>query len=236
MIKQTLIALALSKSLLLAAEFSICTSEYPPFEYMNKGKLTGTDVEKVRKIAAAMQMEANIFISPWKRCELMAEQGAVEAIMSLSQNKRREAFLHFSKPISQIRDVFFKRKTDSISWKELKDLSPYRIGVSGGYNYDSSFENARKNGTLKMVDSVRSGTPEYQNLNKLIRNRIDLFICEINACMYIINSHPDTLRGLDHIDKSIGPVRTFHVGFSKKHAQGKALQEAFNKAMKKLGI
>lgn len=84
------------------------------------------------------------------------------------------------------------------------------------------------------TEEVSSGTPEYQNLKKLQLGRIDLFICEFNACSYIIHANPAEFGGIDYIDNPVGPIRTFHVGFSKKHPEGKALQERFDKALEGL--
>jgi len=227
-----LAGLLLSSGVAMAeGRLEVCTSEYPPFEYMNGGKVTGSDVELVRQAVGKMGMELEVFIAPWTRCEKMAEAGTVAAIMSLSYSEKRAQIVHFSKPISQIRDVFFKRKADAITWESLADVADKRIGVSGGYQYHASFEEAKKSGLLPHVEEVSSGTPEYQNLKKLAHGRIDLFVCEVNACQHILHSHPAEFGGIDFIDRSIGPVRTFHVGFSRAHPGGKRLQERFDAAL-----
>lgn len=214
-----------------AADFRVCTVEYPPFEYTENGRITGTDLKTVRKTAAAMGKEVDIFFTPWKRCQLMVKAGKIAAILSLTRNEEREQWLYFSKPINKVRDVFFKRKSSAIDWKTLADLAPYRIGVSGGYRYDQSFEKAREESVLAKIDVVSSSRPEEQNLKKLILGRIDLFVCEVSVCSYLIQTNSDELGGLDYIDRSIGPERDYYIGFSKAHPEGKALHDAFNRAL-----
>jgi ABC-type amino acid transport substrate-binding protein len=69
-----------------------------------------------------------------------------------------------------------------------------------------------------------------QNLKKLKARRIDLFICNPDVCGFIIKTQAPEFDDLDYIETLVAPLRTFHVGFSKKWPNSKAIRDEFNKA------
>ena len=79
-----------------------------------------------------------------------------------------------------------------------------------------------------------SATADYQQLLKLVNNRIDLAVCPNTQCSRIIRIHSPKFDDLDYIDKSIGPAREFHAGFSKKWPNAEALRDQFDEQLKKL--
>ena len=84
------------------------------------------------------------------------------------------------------------------------------------------------------VDPIHGDAPEFRNLEKLVKKRIDLFICEVSVCSDIIKKNPEKFKDLDYIDRPVGTTRGFHVGFSRKWSKADEFKKLFNKHLRKL--
>jgi polar amino acid transport system substrate-binding protein len=129
--------------------------------------------------------------------------------------------------------VFFKRKSSDISWEKIEDLQPYLIGATATYNYAPVFLQAVKSGRINS-EMVVSPTPEVIHLRKLVGKRIDLAICEVTLCNFLIKQNSKAFNSLDYIDKSVGQVRSFHLGISKNWPGGEELTKQINAALLEL--
>lgn len=209
----------------------IVTVEFPPFGYTDpSGKIRGASTEIVEEVVRRMGFEPKVESVPTKRAFLLASEGTYAAFFTITKSKPRLEKLIYTDPVADIADVFFKRKTDPITWASLADLSDKIVGATDGYNYAPVFLTAMRDGTLK-TDMIASNSPELQHLRKLALGRIDLMICERSVCNHLLRTHDPKFSGLDHIDRNIGPVRTFHVGFSKKWPGAADLVKRFNAAL-----
>jgi hypothetical protein len=166
-------------------------------------------------------------LMPWERAQQEGANGQYAGIFTFTKSFDRMKNFQFSAPVAKIKDVFFKRENDSIKWQKLSDLKGYDIGASAGYNYADVFLTAMNQDVLD-VQMVHSETPEILHLRKLRNNRIDLAICEVRLCNFLIEKQSPTYDGIDHIERPIGPVRTFHVGFSLEWPNSEELLEEFN--------
>ena len=218
----------------IAAEpLKFATLEFPPHNFTQEGKVIGTSVDIVREVIQRMGHEVKIKSYPSKRGQSMAEAGKVTGFFALTKSEYRLKHYWYSTPITSIADVFFKRRDEKISWKQLADLEKYMVGATDGYNYAPVFLNAMRDGLFKTA-KIASSTPEIQHLRKLVRKRIDLVICEINLCNHIINNRAPEFDKVDFIAKAIGPVRTFHVVFSKKWPESRQLRDHFDRVFKQV--
>jgi ABC-type amino acid transport substrate-binding protein len=130
--------------------------------------------------------------------------------------------------------MFFKRKADNIMWNTLDDVKDYRIGYVEGYNYGKTLMDAIQSNTFNNTDVIAaSATVDYQQMVKLVNNRIDLAVCPKTQCTRIIKMNSPELDGLDYVNKSIGPKRDFYGGFSKKWPDAEALRDQFNAELEK---
>lgn len=204
--------------------------EFPPYNYQENGNVTGFTTEIVKRITREMGHTPAVKLLPWKRAQTAAGRGKYAGIFTFTKSIERMRNFHYTAPVVMIKDVFFKRRTDSISWNTLSDLSEYKIGASA-YNYADVFLNAMENDTFD-VQVIHAETPEILHLRKLKHNRIDLAICELRLCQFLIQQRPETLRDIDHIKRPIGPVRTFHIGISREWPQSRELVRKFNRHLK----
>ena len=207
------------------------TVEFPPFGYTGPaGKPTGAITEIVSKTVSLMGYQSNIDTLPTKRAQQMTIKGTYSALFPVTKSKERAEYCLFSEPISYFADVFFKRKTNKISWEYLDDLGNLIVGATDGYNYAPVFLEAVRQDRLK-VDFIVSDTPELQHLKKLVKGRIDLAICERSVCSHLLELHEPAFSSLDYIPKPIGPLRSFHICFSRKWPDAKQLVNNFNRKM-----
>ncbi|MFB6347549.1 MAG: substrate-binding periplasmic protein [bacterium] len=217
----------------LADTLPFVTLEFPPYNYRSKGEVAGVTREITSRIVRRMGHTPTFEIIPWQRAQREAARGEYAGIFTFTKSKDRFRDFRYSAPISHIMDVFYKRRENDITWESLSDLEGYDIGASGGYNYADSFQDAVRDDRLD-VQFVHSVKPEILHLRKLKHERIDLAICEIRLCQFLIQQNTPTFSGIDYINRSIGPVRSFHVGFSRKWPNAKKLVESFNKHLFRL--
>ncbi|MBF0369780.1 MAG: transporter substrate-binding domain-containing protein [Magnetococcales bacterium] len=211
-------------------ELPIGTFEFPPYNYTENGMVTGAGTEIFTEVLRRMGYRAKITRYPWKRTQAMAERGEIAGMFTFTSNPQRAAVNHITEPLGVIYDVFFKRRADAIHWEKIDDLKGHIIGATDGYNYAPVFLNPLKSGELK-VDLIASQHPELVHLKKLAAGHIDLAICEISLCGHIIRKSTPQFDAIDYIDHKIGPIRTFHAGFSKKWPGSKELHARFNEEL-----
>jgi ABC-type amino acid transport substrate-binding protein len=204
------------------------TLEHPPHSFSVDGKVTGASTEMLQRILTRMGYTPVFQIVPWQRAQAMIEEGEAAGIYTYTQTPSRMAAAYYSNPVSFTSDVLFKRKDVSITWKTFADLRSYRVGASERYNYPQGFLEAAKRGEFTL-EYVYGENANLQNLRKLKAQRIDLFICNPDVCGFIIKASAPEFDDLDYVETLVAPLRTFHVGFSKKWPNSKQIRDTFNK-------
>lgn len=214
----------------------IVTSEYPPFEYSEDGRIVGTDTHVIRQVVEAMGYEPRIELLPWIRAEAQVRRGEADMVYSLTYSDARADFYHFTDPINQVQDVFFALRDSNIDWQTMDDLNDLRVGISASYSYAPEFMNwieAYPAG----VTRVSHEQPELTSLRMLVHRRIDLFICEQSVCEYLLAKYTDEepeLSRVRPIPGIVGESRPFRAAFSRQNPEGEALRDAFNRALHEL--
>lgn len=212
----------------------VVTSDYPPYEYLEDGEVKGTHTETIRRALSTMGYRPEIRVLPWARAEASTRAGSADMIYSLTYSSDRARYYHFSDPISQARDVFFKLESRDIQWQELDDLAGLRIGLSAAYSYAPVFMEWLAEGNARATP-ISQESPELTGLRMIAFGHIDLFICEESVCKYLIEEHlseyPE-LSKVSAISRTVGNKRGFRAGFSRQHPRGEALRDEFNRALK----
>jgi ABC-type amino acid transport substrate-binding protein len=209
-------------------ELLMVTLEHPPHSFSANGLVTGASTEMLQRILTRMGYAPVFQLLPWQRAQVMIENGEAAGIYTYTQTPERLAAAYYSNPVSFTSDVLFKRKSASITWKTLDDLKPYLVGASERYNYPKDFLEAARQGGFRL-EYVYGENANLQNLRKLKAQRIDLFICNPDVCGFIIKSKAPEFDDLNYIETLVAPLRTFHVGFSKKWPNSKQIRDDFNR-------
>lgn len=227
------LTLGVSPCLSQGTELLMVTLEHPPHSFSTNGKVTGASTEMLQRILTKLGYTPVFQLLPWQRSQLMIESGEACGIYTYSQTPQRLAAAYYSNPVSFTSDVLFKRKSNAITWKTFADLRPYRVGASERYNYPTVFLESAQKGEFTL-EYVYGENANLQNLRKLKDKRIDLFICNPDVCGYIIKTKTPEFNDLDYVETLVAPLRTFHVGFSKKWPNGKQIRDKFNNQFENL--
>lgn len=214
----------------------IVTSEYPPFEYSEDGRITGVDTDTIRQVVEAMGYEPRIELLPWIRAEAKARRGEADLVYSLTYSDARAVFYHFTDPINQVKDVFFALRDSNIHWQTMDDLNDLRVGISASYSYAPEFMDWVERHPAR-VTQVSHEQPELTSLKMLVHGRIDLFICEQSVCEYLLKQHTDEAPELSRVGPIpgiVGESRPFRAAFSRQNPDGEALRDAFNRTLHEL--
>ncbi|MDM8515195.1 transporter substrate-binding domain-containing protein [Desulfobacterales bacterium HSG16] len=213
-----------------AEEIIFVFDEYPPYEYLEKGKVVGLDIDIVREVCMRIGFKPVFRSRPWKRCLLEMKNGTSDAIFSLFNTPKRNEFLYY--PTEHMffeQNVILARKERNIAISNLDDLKKLKVGIIAGYSYGEQFDNYK--GITK--ESCRSSE---EMLKKLDAGRMDVGIGNSLVCKYL-----NKKLGFDEI-KSIYRLSNdpMYVAFSKTSKRdGETLSKQFSeilKAMRKEGF
>jgi polar amino acid transport system substrate-binding protein len=207
----------------------IGVSEFRPFEYTApSGRVVGADTEIVEQILMRLGYQPQFMMQPWPRVQREAARGAFAGLYSLTKTPEREQLYHFTAPINTVKDVFFKRKSMALDWKTLDDLRTLRVSSAATYGYAPEFRQALAEKRFAEVHEIYDDDPQLRGLRRLASGVTDVFICEISVCSDLIKLHAPAFDQIDFAPQSVGPVRSFHMAFSKNWPQAEALRDAFD--------
>jgi polar amino acid transport system substrate-binding protein len=114
-----------------AQKLTIYTEEFPPFNFTEKGQITGVSTEIVRHVLADTQIQYRIKSLPWKQTYKKAQQEPNSLIFSISRNQSREKLFKWIgviTPTSYFAMALKKRK--DIKIVSLEDMKKYKIGTT----------------------------------------------------------------------------------------------------------
>ncbi len=172
--------LAITTPLKAAERLPLATGEWLPYtsESLEGG---GVLVELIRAVVVDMGMEPDFSFLPWKRAEKNVERGNTFAAFPYGKNAERKSRFDFSEIFFSTPMVFFYRRNDLpiTDFKQLEDLSSYRIGGNLGYSYVPRLQKAGLD--LHLTVS------QEQLILMLEKKRVDLVALDRGAGWMIIN-------------------------------------------------
>ena len=208
----------------------ITNGEWPPF--LSKALPHFGAVSQIIAEAFALEgvaVEYGFF--PWKRAYKLAESGEWDATaVWVNSDERAQAFL-FSESVLTSQNVFFYLKDFPIDWEKLEDLADITIGASIGYYYGEDFEQAEKEGRIKVERSF----DDEMNLRMLQKGRIQACIVDLYVGYALLrkNFPPEALQQIIHHPKPVTET-SYHLLFSKQYESRTAQLSTFNKGLNKL--
>ncbi len=242
--KTFLLATALNLALLCTASaspaqtFRIMTEVYPPYNYIENGKITGISTEIVREILKRIGHPDNIKLFSWSRGYNLILQNDNHILYSTTRSSIREDLFKWVGPLVPNKTVFFAKKGSGISLSTLDDAK--KLKSIGTYKDDFG-ELLLKDKGFTNIDSV---VDNKLNIRKLVAGRINLWI--INE---VIGIHLAKKAGLDEKIESIFEVvsEQMYIAFSKNTPDAiiekwqKVLDEiksdgTYEKVFKKYGV
>ncbi len=126
----------------LAEKLVIATTEWPPYVFMENGKLTGIDVEIIQEVCKRNGIESDIQMVPWKRALKEVEEGRMDAIFAPIYTEERAKFLYYpTEPLNIEQNVFLSLKGSGVKAFKLDELKDKSVGLVRGYKFTPEFDN-----------------------------------------------------------------------------------------------
>ncbi|MTI08800.1 substrate-binding periplasmic protein [Curvivirga aplysinae] len=164
---------------------------------------------------------------PWKRALKHAALGRYDGLLGAYLTEERTKNFVYSKPISRVQTVLLSLKKSNIQFDELRQLSPYKIGVIRGASGGRVFDAAT------YLNKIPVDLPD-QNIEKLINGRIDMIF---SGKEHIIRSLNQKLPNWDNQIKIHQPAieeNLIYNAISKMVTNPEKIVEAFNRGFIKI--
>lgn len=170
--------------LVAAQSLQIRTLENPPLEYVLNGEVTGVAVDLTREAVRRTNLEANVEIRPWKRVLYEVAEGQADAAINTGRSKEREAWGLFPDE-SLIDETYVLFSSGPLSLpQDLAGIENLSLGNQLGYFYGERFHTKVTNDRFRSVETTLT---IERNLEKLVAERIDLFIGDMLPTRYYIS-------------------------------------------------
>ncbi|MBF0119931.1 MAG: transporter substrate-binding domain-containing protein [Desulfobacterales bacterium] len=164
---------------------------------------------------------------PWARVIKMAEEGKVDGYYPeyFTEELKKNYIVSESYPCGPL--GFAKIKDKNISYKNMEDLKPYKIGIVRGYVNTAEFDAATY---LKKDEAV----DDITNIKKLLAGRIDLIVIDKYVLSYQLKKElPDKLNQIEFIEPPLETKELFTC-IGKKIQNGEELMKMFNEGLNEI--
>ena len=202
---------------------SLATTEWEPY-VGEKLENYGFTSEIISEAFKRVGYKTKFSFKPPKRVMADVESGEYDGGYPAYYSDKRARRFDYSNPFAEGPLGFYKRKDRNISYRTLRDLAPYKIGVCLGFAYPKEFSAA----DYLQKEVARD---EKANLRKLARRRIDLFITDKLAAKAAINQFvPEGKAVLEFMEPPL-EIRKLHLIFGKKRGNERKRKD-FNIGLK----
>lgn len=212
----------------LAKDVVFVFEVYPPYEYVERGQLMGTDVDLIREACRRLNLHPVFRERPWSRALVEVKSGQADAIFSLVKTSEREQFLFFpDENLSFEQFIFLARRDSAITLAVPSDLKGKRVGVCSGYSYDPRFD---EDPSFERETSLN----DEQQLRKLAGKRMDIAI--MNRQVFHYTAQKLGMTGLFQVMPYELPTRhDMYVAFSRARGDsGRRLTEQFSRTLREM--
>ncbi|SOC45867.1 amino acid ABC transporter substrate-binding protein (PAAT family) [Rhizobium subbaraonis] len=150
-----------------AAEITLVTEEYAPYNYSEDGVIKGIAVDQVHRIAAMADITYRMEIMPWARALMLVERQTDHCVFTTGHNGERHARFRWVEPLLVDTMVMVKRRGSSVGVQTLEDARRLRVGAQRG-DFAFDFLKARGFADIDLAAELSI------TLGKLENGRIDL--------------------------------------------------------------
>ena len=209
-----------------AERVSLATLNWAPYvgEDLEGGGFTTEIVTRVLEHAG---YRASVAFMPWARVLRHVARGDCDAMYPAYFSEERSRVYALTRPFALSPLVLFKRKEDPISYRRLRDLEGYRIGVVRGYVNSPAFDAAD-------YLEKEPTTSDESNLRKLYRGRIDLAVVDLYTAQHLLETRiPQARAALEHLDPPL-QIKPLYVGVSREIDGYASIVADFNTSLRVL--
>ena len=207
-------------------KIELATDTWHPYygpDLENGGFLTELAKEAFKRTG----YDCEVKFVPWKRAFEVAKIGNYDGLLGAYFTEERLEFFVYSEPLSEVKVTFFSKKGRNITYRELKDLSPYMIGIVRGYHHTDEFETADYLTKIETADTEN-------NLRILLAERIDLILESRKVVLYLLQEKfPENITDVEAIEPPL-QIHKLHVVISKKSPDYEQKVQDFNRGLQML--
>lgn len=187
----------------------------------------GAITEIVRAAFQREGYELEVKWVPWARAIEKAKEGEYDGVLGSWYTIERATYFTYSKPLLKNEIVFFKRKGETIKYNSLRDIKPYRIGVTRNSG-PHEWLKADYSGNLDLV-----GSPVL-NIKKLMAGRFHLIADEKAGILHILNNQfPEWKNAVESLHPPL-QVNELHIMISKTNVDHQKIINNFNRGLEKI--
>lgn len=161
----------------------VTVDNFPPYAWRVGEEVSGIDVDIIRALSQRTGIPIKIELMPAKRLILMTQNGEADAAFAAFKTPERETFAHFiDTPLHYSTYQVFVRKGDEFSFEGIGDLEGKIIGKNRGFYINEEFSQAQVQKRIQVIEVSKMD----QNINMLVRSRLDAFIGNTLEVAYIL--------------------------------------------------
>jgi len=135
------------------------------------GKPQGLMIDLLEEIAQRSDLRFSYTLVPWKRALALSEKGR-GAIIGFSKTSERQKHWLFTDPMYFDELVLVSTLDKRFDFEGLGSLSGQRLAIKRGTSYGDDFEEARRRGVFKVVET----TDRAGQMQMLTRDRVDMVL------------------------------------------------------------
>lgn len=212
-----------------ADDLAFCYDPYPPYTLGDEGTPSGgLKVELLEAVVDQIDgLGASVTLLPWKRCQSVVRDGAMDGILPLFRNAERETYMALTDGAIQQRTTFWHRTgafEAGFAWTgNYEELAHLRLGMLNGSYIDTEMETA-----FEEQRGITRARDMQTLMELLLRERVDLVAVDHSVARYILRTN-----GWEGQMQPIGrPIveKMSYFGLSKASGADRHL-EAFNAAI-----
>ena len=186
-------------------------------------KNKGFNAEIVTEAFKRAGHDVKIDFVAWDTAIEEAKKGNYDGVFPEYYSKERARDFVYSYFFSNSLLVFYKRSSSIITYKTLKDLTPYRIGTVKGYINTDEFDGATY---LKKVEA----DSDEENIRRLAKGELDLIVIDKLVAQHLIkNRVPEAVGKIEAMDPPL-IIHQLFVILPKRNPASEKRAKEFNKA------
>lgn len=165
----------------------VLTEEYPPFNFTDKGQITGLATEVVQAVLKEIDIGGQFQSMPWARAYETAQTSENVLIYSINRSKEREKLFKWVGVIHPTNFYLFALKARNIHLARLEDAHRLQIGT---VNQDAGEQYLASQG-FTVGRNLQSNATYELNYTKLKLGRIDLWVMNEQGAYFIARKAGD---------------------------------------------
>jgi polar amino acid transport system substrate-binding protein len=115
-----------------AKDLTYITEQYPPFNFVENGRLQGISIDLLEEVWETMEIDLNrssIQLLPWTECYIRILNETDTVLFAMARSPQREKSFKWAGPIGPFRTVIFTKRDRNIEIASPEDLNSYKIGA-----------------------------------------------------------------------------------------------------------